>query len=114
MGEAKMTTIYAIHAPEEAKLETVIAEMRVLGSPTICAINCGDHLMALEGSHRLAAAAALELTPIFEIIEQDEEINISGYDWFEAQNWAGTVYVAGEVAGELFSPSQAVTYSFEG
>ncbi len=107
-----MTTIYAIHAPEEAKLEAVIAEMRVLGAPTIRAIDCGDYLMALEGSHRLAAAAALELTPVFEIIEQDEEIDISGYDWFEAQNWAGTVYAAGEVAGELFSPRQAVDYRF--
>jgi len=107
-----MTTIYAIHAPEASKLETVTAEMRVLGAPTIRAIDCGDHLMALEGSHRLAAAAALGLTPTFAVIEQDEEIDISGYDWFEAQNWGGTVYAAGEVAGELFSPSQAVDYQF--
>jgi hypothetical protein len=111
-GDRQMTTIYAIHAPEKAKLEAVIAEMRVLGAPTIRAIDCGDHLMALEGSHRLAAAAALELTPVFEVFEQDEEIDISGFDWFEAQNWGGTVYMAGEVAGELFSPRQAVDYRF--
>ena len=30
-----MTTIYAIHGTDEAKLEAVIAEMRVLGAPTI-------------------------------------------------------------------------------
>lgn len=107
-----MTTAYAIHAPEDEKLEAVIAEMRVLGAPTIRAIDCGDHLMALEGSHRLAAAAALDLEPIFEIIDQGEEIDISGYDWFEAQNWDSTVYLAGEVAGELFSPHQAVSYTF--
>ena len=107
-----MTKIYAIHAPKKAKLEAVIAEMRLLGAPTIRAIDCGDYLMALEGSHRLAAAADLELTPVFEIIEQDEEIDISGYDWFEAQNWAGTIYAAGEIAGELFSPRQSVGYRF--
>lgn len=107
-----MTTIYAIHSPKKAKLDNVIKKMRTLGAPTIRAINCGDHLMALEGSHRLAAAAALGLTPVLEIIDQDEEIDISGYDWFDAQNWAETVYKAGEVAGELFSPDQAVAYQF--
>ena len=107
-----MTTIYAIHAPQETKLQAVIEEMRVLGAPTIRAIDCGDYLMALEGSHRLAAAAALELTPVFVIIAQDEEIDISAYDWFEAQNWAGVIYTAGEVASELFSPRQAVDYRF--
>lgn len=30
-----------------------------------------------------------------------------------AANWAETVYTAGEVAGKLFSPTQAVPYSFE-
>jgi ABC-type glycerol-3-phosphate transport system substrate-binding protein len=108
-----MTTIYAIHAPVDAHLASVIEEMRVLGAPMIRAIDCGDYLMAIEGSHRLAAAAALELTPVFEIIAQDEEIDISGYDWFEAQNWDGHIYQAGEVAGELFSPRDAVVYSFD-
>jgi len=109
-----MTTIYAIHGANAEKLEGVIAEMRALGAPSIRAIDCGDRLMALEGSHRLAAAAALGLTPSFVVFAQDEEIDISGFDWFEAQNWGGNIYEAGEVAGELFSPLQAVLYRFEG
>lgn len=109
----KMTTIYAIHDIDHEKLETVIAEMRELGAPTIKVVDCGDHYMALEGSHRLAAAAALELTPELEVYQQDDEIEIDGFDWFDACNWAGTRYPAGEVAGELFSPQQAVPYNFD-
>ena len=108
-----MTTVFAIHAPEEARLAEIIEEMRTLGTPTIKVVDCGDHYIALEGSHRLAAAAALDLTPAFVVHEQDEEIDISAYDWFEAQNWAETTYPAGEVAGELFSPQQAVDYRFD-
>lgn len=108
-----MLTVYAIHGPESDKLETVVAQMREMGAPTIRVVDCGDHYMALEGSHRLAAAAALDLVPDFEIIDQDGQIDISDYDWFEAHNWADTVYPAGEVAGELFAPSQAVDYRFE-
>ena len=106
-------TVYAIHAPEDDKLAAVVSEMKNLGAPSIKVINCGDYYMALEGSHRLAAAAALEINPVFDVIEQDEEISIKDFDWFEAQNWDRTVYEAGEVAGELFSPSQAVDYRFE-
>ena len=67
-----MTTIYAIHAPEGAKLMQVIAEMKVMGAPTIQVVDCGDHYMALEGSHRLAAAHALGLTPVLMIHDQAE------------------------------------------
>ena len=106
-------TVYAIHAPEDDKLAAVVSEMKKLGAPSIKVINCGDYYMAVEGSHRLAAAAALEINPVFDVIEQGEEISIKDFDWFEAQNWDRTVYEAGEVAGELFSPSQAVDYRFE-
>lgn len=107
-----MFTVYAIHAPEASKLERVKVEMLQLGAPTIEVVDCGDHYMALEGSHRLAAAHALGIDPDLIIREQDETLNISGYDWFEAQNWDGIEYPAGEVAGEIFSPYQAVPYSF--
>ena len=108
-----MTTVFAIHAPDKARLPAIVEEMRTLGAPTIKVVDCGDHFIALEGSHRLAAAAALDLNPVFIIHDQDEEIDISAYDWFEPQNWAETTYLAGEVAGELFSPHQAVDYRFD-
>lgn len=107
-----MTTIYAIHGTDADKLSGVIAEMEALGAPTIRVVDCGDHYMALEGSHRLAAAHALGLDPVLVIHEQDDIIDISEFDWFDACNWDDTEYAAGEVAGEVFSARQAVSYSF--
>ena len=58
------------HAHFEADhLASVIAEMAVLGAPTIKAIDCGDHYVALEGSHRLRAAHTLGIEPIFNLID---------------------------------------------
>ncbi len=107
-----MTTIYAIHAPDADKLELVVAQMEALGTPTIEVVDCGDYMMALEGSHRIAAAHVLGIIPIFTVHEQDDDLDITRFDWFEAQNWSETVYPAGEIAGEIYSPQQAVPYQF--
>lgn len=103
--------IYAIHAPKPEKLSQVIEQMRVLGAPTIRVVNCGDHFMALEGSHRLAAAAELGLEPILTVYEQDEILDVTEHDWYDTANWGGERYTAGEVAGELYS-IQARAYKF--
>lgn len=105
--------IYAIHAPEAAKLASVIEEMRTLGAPKLRVVACGDYYMALEGSHRLAAAAELGLVPELVVYEQDDEIDVTAHDWYDSANWSGERYSAGEVAGELYS-TQAVGYRFEG
>lgn len=47
----------------------VLATMTELGAPTIRAIDTCHGLVALEGCHRLAAAAELELVPEIEILE---------------------------------------------
>jgi len=107
-----MTTVYAIHAPDLAKLAEVKTLMIAMGAPEIEVVDCGDHYMALEGSHRLAAAHALGLTPKLIVREQDEMINVTDYDWYDSANWAETNYPAGEVAGELFSATQARDYAF--
>lgn len=107
-----MATIFAIHAPDPNKLEQVKEEMVRLGAPRIEVVACGDHYMALEGSHRLAAAAALGITPDLVIHEDDDVIDISRYDWYDTANWAESRYSAGDVAGELFSV-QARDYWFE-
>ena len=109
-----MLTIYAIHAPDPDKLAEVVAKMRVLGAPSIQAVDCGDYYMALEGSPRLAAAKQLGLTPDLIIFEQNTPLDVTKYDWFEVQNWAETICLAGEIAGELFSATQAVVYAFDG
>lgn len=104
--------IYAIHSPQADKLSQIIEQMRALGAPKIEVVDCGDYYMALEGSHRLAAAAHLGLVPELQIRARDEMLDISGYDWYDAANWAETRYPAGDVAGELYSV-QAVNYRFE-
>lgn len=106
-----MTTILALHAPEDEKLEAVKAEMQELGAPTIRVVDCGDFYLALEGSHRIAAAHALGLEPELEIFEQDEEITITDFDWYDSANWDAETYLAGEVAGELQN-MRNVDYSF--
>lgn len=53
-------------------LEAVVAEMRVLGAPTIKAVDMTDlygAFVSLEGSHRIRAAAILGLKPIIDEVE---------------------------------------------
>lgn len=104
--------IYAIHAPETAHLDAVKADMLRLGAPTIRVVDCSDYYMAIEGSHRLAAAHALGIMPVLEVIEQDDVIDISDEDWYDACNWTETAYPAGEVAGELFNV-RSPSYRFD-
>lgn len=66
--------VQAINKCDPAHLLEVIEEMNVLGAPTIRVFNTGDSYIALEGSHRLAAAEALELTPVFVELSEDDEM----------------------------------------
>jgi hypothetical protein len=95
----------------------VKAEMLIMGAPKIRAIECGDYLQALEGSHRLAAAYTLGIMPEFDLIAQDEMIDISLYDWYDDANWCAggetTMYLAGDVAYELHGVGN-VAYFFGG
>jgi len=70
-----MTTIYAINKADPKHLDEVIAQMQVLGAPTVKAVWCGDCYRAVEGSHRLAAASKLGLTPILDVIKDTDEIS---------------------------------------
>lgn len=108
-----MPIVYAIHRPDADHLGEVVGDMRRLGAPTIRVVDCGDHYMALEGSHRLAAAHSLGLEPELIVYGQGDVIDVTAYDWYEPSQWAETRYPAGEVAGELYSV-QAAPYSFGG
>ena len=70
--------IVAPNPTEQAHLEAVIAEMRELGAPTVRAIWVGVHglWLAVEGSHRLAAAAELGLTPTIDPVAAETEENL--------------------------------------
>ncbi len=106
-----MTTVYAIHDTDAAHLEEVIAEMRKMGAPTIRVVDCGDFFMALEGSHRLAAAAALGLTPELIVYEQGDVVDLSDLDIDTHNLNLGETYTAGELAGELIGMHNP-TFSF--
>lgn len=98
-----MTTLYTIHAVDQDKLAGVIEEMKVKGSPSIRVVDCGDYLMAIEGVHRIAAAAQLGVSLDLEYLDQDDLIEADSLDWQDLQR--GESYTAGELAGEAYSPS---------
>ena len=76
-----MTTIILVNATDLKHLETVKSEMAVLGSPTIRAIDGGDHLIAIAGSHRVRAAEQLGVTVNVEIIDENGESDLDTLDW---------------------------------
>lgn len=98
-----MTTLFTIHAMDPKKLIGVIDEMRSMGSPTIRVVDCGDYLMALEGVHRIAAAATLGVALTLDVLGQDDLVDADSLDWPSLAR--GERYTAGELAGEAYSPS---------
>ena len=92
-------SLYLIHAVEATKLAAVKAEMLRLGAPTVRVVDCGDHYMAIEGCHRLTAAADLGIAPVLVVLSQDDMIDADSLDIDAFQ--AGETYTAGEIAGEL-------------
>lgn len=61
---------------DAAHLESVKAEMQALGAPTIKAVwmECYGVWAALEGCHRIRAAASLGLAPEIDEVEYSEEV----------------------------------------
>jgi hypothetical protein len=100
-SQTMITTLYTIHGHSDAKVETVMTEMAMLGTPQVRVVDCGDHYMALEGTHRLEAAARLGIVPNLIVLEQDELVSADTLDWDYLQ--AGESYTAGELAGEIYS-----------
>lgn len=76
-----MTTIYLVNEINQEHLADVQAEMAALGAPTIRAIDGGDHLIAVEGSHRLRAAEQLGIPVNIEILDEDSTIDLDSLDW---------------------------------
>jgi len=64
---------------DPAHLEAVKSEMQALGAPTIKAVwmECYGVWAALEGCHRVRAAAALGFVPEIEEVEYDEEATLA-------------------------------------
>ena len=75
------TCIHTLHAVDEDRLRVVGEEMAERGAPTIRVLDCGDYYRAIEGTHRIVAAAELGLTPIVEVVDPETPMReIAGLD----------------------------------
>lgn len=92
--------LYTIHGHSDRRVVEVMAEMEQMGAPTIRVVDCADHYVALEGTHRLEAAARLGIAPNFVILEQDDLVEADSLDVDTLQS--GESYTAGELAGEFY------------
>jgi hypothetical protein len=83
------------HPTWDPKVEAVKDEMRVLGPPIIRVVDCGDYYMAIEGCHRLMAAALLDIAPRLQILAPDEALSSDSLD---GDYPPGQTYTAREIA----------------
>lgn len=108
--------LYTIHQVYEDRLFEVTAEMKELGSPSIRVVNVdNEYWQAIEGTHRLAAACALNIPVDFLVIESHELIEADTLDVDHGYFCKGESYTAAEIAGELWPGSEknAVTYKIK-
>jgi len=81
--EPNNQTLDSVQAPNKIDpnhLEDIIAEMKKIGAPTIRVIKHSDPhygYLAIEGSHRLAAAKKLGIKPRYKIIKPNEALHSS-------------------------------------
>ena len=75
--------------------------MLVRGRPKIRVVDCVDYYMAIEGCHRLMAAAELRIAPCLIVLAQDDLIQVDSLetDYFPP----GETYTAGKIAGDYWS-----------
>lgn len=97
-----MTTIILVNDIDSDKLEAVKNEMRTLGAPMIRAIDGGDHLIAIEGSHRLRAAEDLGIPVNIEIVDEDSTVDLDTLDW-DDNGWFDERVVSGREFIEGFT-----------
>lgn len=101
-----MVVIVAINEPDHRHLAQVIAEMRELGAPTLRAIRdeAQGVILALEGSHRLAAALELGLTPRLELVNDDTPLRCDDIGWDDMGWFEGRAARAGDIRDRIARP----------
>jgi hypothetical protein len=106
MSNSTISILRAIHPVGDTKLEEVKAEMRRCGPPEIRAVEFNNCYMAIEGSHRLQAAAELGYPVKLEVLSRNHLVEAStlDLDWLEP----GKSYAAGYIAGQLYSPHNPI------
>src|SRR5258708_36023041 len=88
-------------AYDEQKLKSVKAEMRKVGPPIIRVARYRDYYMAIEGCHRLTAAAELGFAPVLVVLATNESVEVASLD---SDFFGDAKFVlAGEVADRFYS-----------
>lgn len=96
-----ITTLYTMHGHNEAHVQTVMMKMKRLGRPTLRVVDCISHYCALEGVHRLEAAARLGIAPKLVVLDPDDLVAADSLDWQDLQS--GESYSAEELAGIVYN-----------
>jgi hypothetical protein len=102
---AKATAIailYLPHPTDDKKVEAVKTEMRKLGAPKIRVVDCNEYYMAIEGCHRLMAAADLGIAPRLTLLNREDPVEVDSVDTDYFQ--AGTTCTAGAFADAFRDP----------
>ena len=91
-----ITSLRLVHHTSPVHVEHVKAEMIKRGPPTIRVVDCGDCYIAIEGCHRLTAAAELGIAPILNVLSQDDFVEVDSLetDLFPS----GETYTARKIA----------------
>lgn len=103
--------VYAPHKADPKHLARVMDQMRTLGAPEIRAYFNGEVWYAVEGSHRLAAARELGLTPNMVELELDSHIQ---HDIEDARDEDGDLSdCVKDIINCLYDSPPYVTYIFD-
>jgi ParB-like chromosome segregation protein Spo0J len=88
-------------AYDEEKLESVKTKMRKVGPPIIRVVSYPDYYMAIEGCHRLTAAAELGFAPVLVVLATNDPVQVASLDsdFFGDAQFVG----AGEAASGFYS-----------
>ena len=85
-------------------LEKVMEEMQGLGAPIIRVVDCGDAYFALEGTHRLRAACLLGIAPTLDVVEEQDQVDLTWMDILDNFPDGTVVMPAGEIVAALRDP----------
>jgi len=96
------TRVFLLHTHfDQDHLNSVIAEMEILGAPTIRGYEIGNEIIAIEGCHRLRACAELGIDPVIELI--DENILISELEGLDCDWSDEPIGTLGDFGNDSFS-----------
>lgn len=93
--------LYTIHPPLEEKMPRIIKEVKKLGVPQIRVVDCVDHYMAIEGTHRLAACHKMGIAPELIVLRWRDLVDIDSLDIHYGS--PGNAYIAIEITADLRS-----------